>query len=114
MSNKTTNILRAGLPLPLGYDNAEFTVSSGLTDYDVKANESSAFINFDSYSTINIRSDKNITVKLNSTGNNGITVQANKPFELENKVLIKKVFITNSSGATANVKMFGTRQTERE
>jgi hypothetical protein len=114
MSNKTTNILRAGLPLPLLYDNAEFTVASGLTNYDVKANEADAFVNFDSYSTLNIRSDQTITVRLNATTNKAITVQANKPFELENKMLVKKVYITNSSGVTANIKQFGTRQTERE
>lgn len=113
MSDKSS-ILRAGLPLPQGYDNMEFTVASGLSNYDVKANESSSFINFDSYSTLNIRSDQTITIKLNSTSNTAITVQSGKPFELENKILIKKIYITNNSGSTANLKIFGTRQTERE
>lgn len=114
MSNKLTNILRAGLPLPQGYDNPEFTLASGLSDYNLLANVSGAFQNFDSYSTLNIRSDQSVTVKLNSTSNAAITIQGNKPFELENKILIKNIYITNNSGSTANIKIFATRQTERE
>lgn len=114
MSNNQTNILRAGLPLPQDYDNPEFTLASGLTDYNVKANVSGSFTNFDSYSTLNIRSDQNISVKLNSTSKPAVTIQANKPFELENKILVKQIYLSNSSGSTANVKIFGTRQTERE
>ena len=92
------------------YDNLEFTLASGITNYDVRTNVTGAFTAHDLYTTINIRTDQNITIKLNSTSNNAITVTSNRPFELDNLIEIKEIYITNASGNTANIKIFGTRK----
>lgn len=97
-------------PLSRSYDNLEFTLATGISDYNVGANVAGAFSGCKVYTTINVRSDKDITVKLNAATNHGITVQANKPFELDNQVEIINLYISNSSGDTANIKVFGTRK----
>jgi hypothetical protein len=87
------------------YDSIEFTLATGLSDYDVAANESEAFVNLKAYTTINVRSNKEITIKLNSDSYPSITVEANKPFELDNLIEITNVYISNASGDTASIKI---------
>lgn len=92
------------------YDNAEFTVANLQTNYNVRANETAAFANLKIYTAITIRSDQSVTVRLNSTSYPAITVTAGRPFELDDLIEITDIYITNSSGSTANIKIFGTRK----
>lgn len=87
------------------YDSIEFTLATGLSDYDIAANESTAFVNLKAYTTINVRSNKEISLKLNSATNPSITIEANKPFELDNLIEITNLFISNASGDTASIKI---------
>ena len=92
------------------YDSIEFTLANGITDYDVRANVASAFVNHKLYTIINIRVNKDITIKFNSTVNPAITLNSNRPFELNNLIEIKEIYITNASGDTATIKIFATRK----
>lgn len=92
------------------YDSMEFTLATGLSDYDVRANVTGAYENLAIYTGISIRSDQNITVKLNNTSYRTITINAGRPFELSSLLEITNIFITNSSGNTANIKIIGTRK----
>ena len=94
-------------PLGDNYDSIEFTVATSVTNYDVKANESAAFSALPYYTTINIRSDKEITVRLNDTSNSVITVQVGRPMELDNLMKIKNIYISNGSGELASIKIIG-------
>lgn len=97
-------------PLKEPYDSMEFTLANGLSDYDVKANVAGAFENLKSYTTINIRTDQALSLKLNSTGYRAITLTSSRPYELDNLMEISNMFLTNSSGDTANVKIIGVRK----
>jgi hypothetical protein len=110
MRNNDGNALRVQEKLARSYDNIEFSQATGVTNYDVKAGEATAFINQPVYTTINIRSDKAITVRINSTSYPAITIEANKPFELDDLVEITNIYTTNASGASAAIKIFGVRK----
>ena len=92
------------------YDSMEFTLASGLSDYDVKANVTGAFENLTYYTTLNIRTDQNITIKFNSTSYRVVTINSNRPFELDNLMEIHNFYITNTSGSTANIKIIATKK----
>jgi hypothetical protein len=96
--------------LPRLYDSMEFTLASGISDYDVKANVTGAYENVPVYTTVNIRVDQNVTIKFNSTGNRAVTISSNRPFELDNLIEITNIYITNTSGSTANIKIIATRK----
>lgn len=92
------------------YDSIEFTLASGLTNYDLRANEAAAFENLEAYTTISIRSDQGLTLRVNNTAYRGITVVANRAFELDDLIEITDIYLSNASGSTANVKVIGTRK----
>ena len=88
------------------YDAAEFTVSSGTSNYDVKTNQTALWANVSSPGYINIRTDQTISLRLNSVSNPLITITStDSPFILQNSLPVTNIFITNSSGSTANVKI---------
>ena len=96
------------------YENKEFTLSTGQTNYDYLDNVTGAFATIPGYTTVNIRSDQAITVRINSTDNDYITIEANKTFELDNLLFITNIYITNASGSTANIKILGINKNNRD
>ncbi len=87
------------------YDNAEFTLATGLSDYDANAGVANAFSNITTARYTEIRTDQTITVKLNSTSNHSITItSSDSPYMIDN-LEITNVYITNASGSTANIKI---------
>lgn len=94
------------------YDSIEFNLATGQTNYDVKANETSSFKAIKTYTTIVIRSNKELTVKLNANTNSDITVDRGRPMTLDGLFEITNIFITNGSGATAAIKILGIKRGE--
>jgi hypothetical protein len=95
-------------PLRLDYDSVEFNLANGLSDYNLKSNQSAAFqFCTNRWTTVSIRSDQNITIKFNATTYNAITITAGRPYELDNLFEIRNIFITNNSGSTAAIKIIG-------
>ena len=88
------------------YDNAEFTLANGQTDYDVKVGESDAFNNIETATLIEIRTDKTITVKFNSTSNDSYTITSSDSPAVFDTLEVTNIFISNASGNTANIKVF--------
>jgi hypothetical protein len=94
------------------YENIEFNVNDGASDYDVNTNQatfSSVFgaetVSGSYANRVSIRTNNTITVKLNSTGNHSITIAStDSPFVIEG-VEITNMYISNSSGAIAAVKL---------
>lgn len=97
------------------YDNAEFSVATGTSNYDVKANQN-LFGDGDvdlPYFT-RITTDQTITIKLNSTGDDSITITSSmSPFVLDEIIEVRNVYITNNSGNTANVKILTAKPIEK-
>lgn len=95
------------------YENIEFNVSTATTDYDVAAFQATFLSNFGSTnvvgrypSSVEIRTNNTISVKINSTSNHGITITStDSPYRIEG-IDINNIFITNNSGSTAAVKLF--------
>lgn len=86
------------------YEAARLTIANGTTNYDVKAT-GGKFTTVTTARFLSLRTDQTITVRLNSTSNDAITMtSAGSPYEIELEVT--NVFITNASGATANVDFF--------
>ena len=83
-----------------------FTVAHPTTDYDLKTQQVTAFKNLSNAWLIIIWTDQDITVKFNSTSNPAIVVPAGEsPFEFRNIIRVTNIYITNASGATANIKV---------
>ena len=90
------------------YDSAEFNLATGQTDYDVADNVSGAFSNIKNAHSIIIRTNKTISVKLNSTDNASITITAAEgSLTIDRKIgfEVRNVFVTNASGVTAAIKI---------
>ena len=90
------------------YDSAEFSLTTGQTDYNVGANVTGAFSNVKYAHAVIIRSNKTISVKLNSTANASITLSIAEGSLVISRDLgleISNIFVTNASGATAAIKI---------
>jgi len=90
------------------YDSAEFNLTTGQTNYDVGANVSGAFSNIKNAHSIIIRTNKTITVRLNSTANSAITISvAEGSLVIDRKMgfEITNIYVTNASGVTAAIKI---------
>lgn len=111
MKNRTDSQEVAKLvesPFSALYDSSEASIATGQTNYDVRANFSGAFVNVRKARSCVIRSDQTVTVRFNSTSMGAITLdvsegrlEINRNMGLE----ISEIYITNSSGATAAVKI---------
>jgi len=88
------------------YDNAEFNLATGQSDYDVSAGQSNAFSNVTTARYISIRTDNEITVKCNSASNNSITVTSSDSPLIIDTLEVTNIYITNGSGSTAAIKIF--------
>lgn len=100
------------------YDNAEFTVSNGTSDYDVASNQTNLFGGASATITvpyyIRIVTDQTITVKFNSTSDDSITITSSmSPFVVDETIEIRNIYITNNSGSTANVKVLTAKPIEK-
>ena len=83
-----------------------FAVATATTDYDLDAQQSSAFSNVPKAWLVIIWTDQDISIKLNSTDNPSITIPAGEsPFEFRDILAITNIYITNNSGNTANIKV---------
>lgn len=88
------------------YDFAEFIVGTGITDYDVKTNQSNLFKNCPAASLVVIEYDKNINVKFNSTSMPSISCgYETSPREWRDILKVTNLFITNNSGGSATIKV---------
>lgn len=92
--------------LNTSYDNPEFTLATGQTDYDVSTHESDAFSNITTARNVEIRTDQTITVKFNATTNNSITITSSDSPRTWSDIEVTNVYITNASGSTANIKIW--------
>lgn len=88
------------------YENHEFTLATGQTNYDVGTSVSGAFDTITTARYFKIRTDQTITIKLNSTSNDSITItSSDSPYTIDT-LEITNVYITNASGSTANIKIY--------
>lgn len=94
--------------LTQNYDSAEFVLSTGNTDYNIRTEVAAFFKNIKVYRKVEIRTNVNISVKLNRTDNSAITINfTDSPYTFD-IVEITNIFITNTSGSTASIKLIGT------
>lgn len=83
-----------------------FTIATATTDYDLKAQQASAFKNLSRAWLVIIWTDQDISIKFNATANPAIPVpMGESPFEFKNIIEVSNIFISNASGSTANVKV---------
>lgn len=99
------------------YENVEVNIATGTTNYDVAANNPGVWGKYfgvgdnfpaaDYATSVEIRTNQTISVILNDTAKfASVTIQStDSPYKIEG-VRIKNMFITNSSGSTAAVKIF--------
>ena len=99
------------------YESVEFNLSTGQSDYNLASNQANflSVFNTDTHKTPNkfpsrmmIRTNETISVKVNSSSNHSITITSvDSPFVLEN-IEVSNLFLSNSSGNTAAVKLLFT------
>jgi hypothetical protein len=87
------------------YDSASFTVNTGTTDYNVDSSVAAMFTNVPKAYFTEIRTNQNISVKLNATTNTAIVINsADSPYIID-QVAVKNIFISNSSGSNATINL---------
>ena len=89
------------------YDSISKSIATATTDYDWKTT-GGGFDNSVKSNFVSIRSDKAITIKLNSTSNDAIGIDAGEPFEINSEIFITNIYVSNASGDTAVVRIFNT------
>lgn len=100
-------------PLSGDYDSVEFNLATGQVDYDLDAQQTEAFKNLSVWSSVYIRTNKEITIKLNSASNPAITIREyESPFHLPHEIEITNIYFTNASGATAAIKLTAFNRTK--
>ena len=86
------------------YDYAEFVVGTGVTDYNVLANQSALFKNCKSAWLVLMEYNKDISIKFNNTDMPAIACgYETSPREWRDVFKVSNIFITNNSGATATI-----------
>lgn len=89
------------------YDYASFTVANGTTNYDCDTQQSALWKNVHIATGAIIWSDQDVTIRFNNTDMPAISHETvYSPHEWFDKLQITNIFITNTSGATANVRIF--------
>jgi len=88
-------------PVNTVYDNIEFNTGI-VADYDLEANQATAFSNVPTARFVSIRTDAAISVKFNAATNHSITIAANTSFNSDT-LEVTNIFIT--AVASANVKI---------
>ena len=89
------------------YESIEFDLNTGQSDYDLDSNQSTFLAKFglEHPSQVRIRTNQTISVKLNTTDDHAVTIAStDTPFDIRG-VVIKNMFLSNSSGSTAAVKL---------
>jgi hypothetical protein len=95
------------------YESHEFTLATGTADVTLTSQSSTFPAVFKTTndapgryaSQMNLRTDVTVSIKLNSTSNGAITITSNdSPFKLED-VSISQIYLTNTSGGNAAVKI---------
>jgi hypothetical protein len=85
------------------YDYAEFTIATGITDYDVRANQSKLFKNCGTALLAVFEYNKNISVKFNSTALEAINFDYGLSPKEWSILKITDIYITNASGANVTI-----------
>lgn len=95
-------------PVSVEYESVEFNVANGTTDYNVSTQQANAFNTLKRWTSASLRTNKAISIKINSTDNPSISISKyESPFHLKYEIEIANIFITNNSGATAAIKLVG-------
>ena len=95
-------------PISTVYDSAESSIATGQTNYDIRANFTGSFVNVGTARACIIRSDQTITIRFNSTSGAAITLDVSEgKLEITKEMgfEISNIYITNSSGNTAAIKI---------
>jgi len=83
------------------YESKTLSVANGTTNYDVH-NTGGMFVNDNAYGFLTLKSDKAVTIRLNATANDEISLDANVWYEFEH-IILSNFYITNASGAGATI-----------
>ncbi len=94
------------------YENIEFTLDNGASEYDLDAQQATFLTRFgvgnvvgDYPTYVSIRTSQTISVKLNSTSSHAITIAStDSPFVIPS-VNIRNIYLSNSSGQNSAVKI---------
>jgi hypothetical protein len=87
------------------YDSASFNVANAASDYDIDAQIAAMFSNVKKAYFTEIRTDANISIKLNATDNPVITINsADSPYIID-QIAVTNIYISNASGGAAAVKL---------
>lgn len=90
------------------YDYATFVLNTGVSNYNVATNQTSLFRLIPIASKIFIWSNQNISFAFNSTSYPYIPLDVGNgesPFEGKDILVANNIFLTNSSGSNATIKI---------
>lgn len=90
------------------YDYAAFTLNTGSTNYNVKTNQAALFLLIPIATKCFIWSDQNISFSFNSTSYPAIPLNVGNgesPYEGKDIFTVQNIFMNNSSGTNANIKI---------
>lgn len=92
------------------YDWDTFTLNNGVSSFNVASNRPNLFLNVPIAKNVFIWSTQDISFQFNSTANSAIVFAAvsngESPFEGRRLLLVSNIYLTNSSGINATIKIF--------
>ena len=94
------------------YENIEFNLTNGQSDYDLDTNQAGFLVKFGPTGPTRqypnwaeVRTNEEITVKLNGTSEDSITITSiDVPYIIKD-MEIRNMYLSNSSGNTAAIKL---------
>ena len=91
------------------YDAVSTTVATGQTNRDMKANNSTLFLNVEKARSLRITTDQTISIRFNSTDMPAIVMTATESPRVITRgfewLVVTNIFVTNGSWSTANMKI---------
>ena len=93
---------------PRTYDYAQFTLSNGASDKDIRADIAALFSNIQVATRFSIKTNKNITVKLNSTAATAFPIDiGDSPFQFPPDFFdVVNIYLSNDTGLDATIRIW--------
>ena len=101
-AQNTTVLTRGGIAV---YDTVTENTAYWMQLADAVANQELNLGGISTVKTLYIEADQNITVRLALNTNYAIDIKSSFPFALVMSVGVTAIYVTNASGATANLKV---------
>jgi len=87
------------------YEAGSFTVATGQTNRDIRANEPTLWKSINQATAVRISTDQTVTLRFNDATYWPIVMTSSQSPMMFDRVRVSNLYVTNASGSTANMKI---------